>query len=64
MPTLYTVLRAQHRHSTPAPEIMPRKEPPKRALATEREFYRRGTNPATKLSAAGPNKRILVVGAG
>jgi monoamine oxidase len=64
MPTLYTVLRAQHRHSTPAPEIMPRREPPKRALATEREFYGRGTTPATKLSAAGPNKRILVVGAG
>jgi monoamine oxidase len=64
MPTIYTVLRAQHRHSTPAPEIMPRREPPKRALATEREFYRRGTNPATILSAATPNKRILVVGAG
>jgi monoamine oxidase len=65
MPTLYTVLRAQHRHTRPAPEIMPRKQPPKRALASEREFYLRGIKPAEQqLRVTQPNKRILVVGAG
>jgi len=70
MPTLYTILRAQHRHPRPASAYAKRKAPhleyPKHSsLATQRDFLREQLTPLQQEAFRhSPNRSVIVVGAG
>jgi monoamine oxidase len=67
MPTLYTILRAQHRHARPIPEMKPEKKAkgkPTPLLASAHGFYRAARAQKAPLPTTQKKKKVIIVGAG
>lgn len=68
MPTLYTILRAQHRHARPAAQYIRKSKHGRtghRSLAAQRKDFLAGLTPDQRASfKSKPNKSVIVVGAG